>query len=115
MNLYDNSMFKDDPLCNFGDLAERTKVMNKGLNSDPLDFNYVTTIKLSGIDDLVIAVEQDYYLNRLITPKLHYIHNDKELLEKTIHLTEMYVSASTEVGSNAEKVKRYALSNLNLI
>ena len=115
MNIQHSNLFTDDPSLNFRDLAERTKVKETGLNSSPLGFEYTATITLNGIDDLVLVVEQDYYLNQLVTPKLHYIHKDKELLNQTIHLTELYVSASSDVSANAEKVKRYALSNLNLI
>lgn len=110
-----NHYFDSDPLDNYADLARKTKVVGQSVTPNPLGFEYQITVKLNGIDDLVLVVEQDYYLNRIVTPKLHYIHNNPENLAKTIQLTEMYLSAASQVGSQAETVKNYAINNLNLI
>lgn len=115
MNSPISAFFNSDPLDNFRDLAERTKIKEKGVFSNDLGFEYQTTVSLGGLDDLVLVIEQDYYLNRIVTPKLPIIHKDANLLGSTIKLTEMYLTASSQNGVTAEKVKSFALTNLNLI
>lgn len=106
---------QNDPLDNFADLANRTTIKQKGLFSEPLEADFQITVNLQNMDDLVLVTEQDYYLNRIVSPKFERIYNEGDLLEATLRLVEMYLSASSKTGDLAEKVKRYALSNLNLV
>lgn len=110
-----NQYFAYDPLDNFRDLAEKTKVIKTDVKLNPLDFDFSITVKLDGIDDLVLAIEQDYYLERAVKSKLHYIHKDPQALSETIRLTEMYLSANSQVSAQAEQAKKYALNNLHVI
>lgn len=102
-------------LDNFADLANRTVIKEKGLFSAPLSFDFKTTVDLSSMDDLVLVSEQDYYLNRIISPKFPQIQAEPDLLEATLRLVELYLTAASQTSDMSEKVKRYALSNLNLI
>lgn len=106
---------QNQPLDNFADLANRTIIKEKGLFSAPLSFDFKTTVDLKNMDDLVLVTEQDYYLNQHISPKFSRIYADPDLLEATLRLVELYLTASSQTNDMAEKVKRYALSNLNMI
>lgn len=102
-------------LDNFADLANRTVIKEKGLFSAPLAFEFKTNVDLSGMDNLVLVTEQDYYLNQILRPKFAQINAEPDLLEATLRLVELYLTAASQTNDLAEKVKRYALSNLNLI
>lgn len=103
------------PLENFADLAKKQVVTANGINSGELDFEFPLSVNINSIDDLVCAVEQDYYLNKILKNKLHYIINDKDQLQSTYLNINRYLSALHINTNQSELVKKQSLSRLNLL
>lgn len=106
---------QDAPLDNFSDQAIRQKVLKNGINSEDLDFEIKLTVNLNTIDDLVCAAEQDYYLAKILMPKMHYLIKDNSQLEQAYKCVNRYLSASHIQSDNAEKIRKQSLSRLNLL
>ena len=106
---------QDQYLDNFGDLAKKQMVKEKGINAEELDFDIELTVNITDINDLVCAIEQDYYLNKILMPKMHYLVNDKQQLDQVLLLVNRYLSASHLNCTNAQKIKKQSLSRINLL
>lgn len=107
----------NDFLYNYADLAAKQKLLEKGLFSEVPKFAVTVTVNISGIDELCVAVEQDYYLNKILYKKLGQINQDPESLDCVMRLVEIYLSALPykENSKDADVACSFALSNLNLI
>ena len=106
---------QNEPLDNFADLANRTKVKEKGLFSEKLPHPVTILVEVKSMDDLVQIIEQDYYLNKLIMKKLEYISKNNEIFDAVCRLVEVYISVNHLNSTNAGQVKTFVLSNLNLV
>lgn len=106
---------QNEPLDNFSDLATRTKVKEKGLFSEKLPHPVKISVSITNMDDLVQVIEQDYYLNRIIYPKLEFISKEKDIFDTTCRLVEAYLSVNHIDSTESARVKTFVLSNLNLI
>lgn len=106
---------QDAALDNFSDLANRTKVKQKGLFSETLPYPVKVTVTVANMDDLVLFIEQDYHLKKVIWNKLEYINKEKDLFEATCRLVEVYLSIGHIETPESHKVRTFVLSNLNLI
>ena len=106
---------QNEPLDNHYDLASRTRIIKKGLYSTPLGFDIRVDVSLNSLDDLVLHCEQDYYLNRFLSPHFEILQNEPETLHNVLRLTEIYLTYLPYETSKALQVKRYALSCLSLI
>lgn len=106
---------QNEPLDNFSDLSNRVKIREKGLFSENIPHQVKILVSINSIDDLVQVMEQDYYLNRFIAPKLIYISEEKDIFDATCRLVETYMSVNHIDSIEASQVKTFVLSNLNLI
>lgn len=104
-----------DQLDDFSDLAKRTKVLQKGLFSEPLGFTIKREVHITDINELADCIEQESQLKYMMSKKLEFLSKDNEMLKAAILLVEIYLTASIYNGERADKAKRFALSNLNLI
>lgn len=106
---------QSEALDNFADLAKRQVVTAKGINAEELEFDFPLTVNIKTIDDLVCAIEQDYYLNKIVMKKLHYLTKETDQLNSTFLYVNRYLSASYSNTNQSELVKKQSLSRLNLL
>lgn len=106
---------QDAALDNFADIANRTKVKQKGLFADTLPCAVSISVSITTMDDLVQVIEQDYHLKRVLWNKLEYINKEKDFFEAACRLVEVYLSIGHIESEQSNKVRTFVLSNLNLI
>lgn len=81
-------------LDNFADIAKKIQIKSTELNqlSNLENCPYRITVSLDNADDLVMVVEQDYQLSKVLRGKYNILSAETALLQVVLRLTSIYQS-----------------------
>lgn len=94
---------------------DRSITTQNGLLAMPTNLKIVKIVSIESEENLFDQIQQDYYLNKILKTKFQVISTDKEVMARTQHFVEIYLSYAHLEDTHSKKIKAYALSNLTLV
>lgn len=107
----------DDTLYNFADIAKKTKIQQCEIMhlSNLENCPYPITVDINSFDDLVLVVEQDYHLNKVVYVKFPVIHADQDIFHYASRLVSIYLSGRHIHTQEAMEYRNRVLKHLHHI
>lgn len=119
MNYIEPRRFEEQslPLDNFADIAKKIQIKSTELNqlSNLEDCPYQITVNLESADDLVMVVEQDYHLSKVLRSKYNALSADPDLLQVVLRLCSIYQSGAHINTAEAIEYRCRILKHLHQI
>lgn len=119
MNYVEPRRFEEQNLYldNFADIANKIQIKSTELNqlSNLENCPYRLTVSLDNADDLVMVVEQDYQLSKVLRSKYNTLSADAALLQVVLRLTSIYQSGIHINTAEANEYRSRILKHLHQI
>lgn len=113
MNLSEPKWFEEANNPHHTTSSAKTTGSGEFSEKPPLEIS--KTVSIQTFDDFVDQAQQDYHLNKILKNKFQQLHSDKSAYASACNYMEIYLSYSYKHDAYSERIKAYALSNLNLI
>lgn len=119
MNYIEPRRFEEQnlPMDNFADIASKIRTKSTELShlSNLENCPYKLTVNIDNADDLVMVVEQDYQLSKVLRNKYNVLSADQELLQVALRLVSIYQSGVHIDTAEAAEYRNRILKHLHQI